>query len=96
MHSTREATHLKQLRDFRDDLRVIFSELLQMRRRTLPLELLLLAVFTIFLLYPLLNVFPAVASDQEYEVRLLSLGDTSEATDRRRRRKRQSWWGEME
>jgi iron(III) transport system permease protein len=53
-----------------------------MRQRTLPLELLLLAFFAIFLLYPLFYVLPGAASDQEYEVRLLSLGDTLEANAR--------------
>src|SRR5947209_4776081 len=46
-----------------------------MRWRTKPIELLLLAFFAVFLLYPLAYVFPGSASDEDYEVRLLSFGD---------------------
>ena len=46
-----------------------------MRRRPLLIEWLLLAFFGVFLLYPLGYVFPGALSDQDYEVRLLSLGE---------------------
>ena len=49
-----------------------------MRWRTLPVELLLLAFFAVFLLYPLVYVLPAAASDEDFAVRLLSLGESSE------------------
>src|SRR5262249_25769477 len=39
-----------------------------MRWRTLPVELLLLAFFAVFLLYPLAYVLPGAASDEEYDV----------------------------
>jgi iron(III) transport system permease protein len=45
-----------------------------MRWRTKPIELLLLAFFVVFLLYPLAYVFPGSASDENYAVRLLSFG----------------------
>jgi iron(III) transport system permease protein len=48
-------------------------------RRTLPIKLLLLALFTVFLLYPLAYIIPGSASDLGYQVRLVSLGDTPEA-----------------
>jgi iron(III) transport system permease protein len=44
------------------------------RWRTLPIELLLLAFFAVFLLYPLAYVIPGAASDEEYDVVLRSLG----------------------
>src|SRR5437899_10917469 len=46
-----------------------------MRWRTKPIELLLLAFFAVFLLYPLACVFPGSASDEDYAVRLLSFGN---------------------
>jgi iron(III) transport system permease protein len=50
-----------------------------MRRwRTLPLELLLLIFFAIFLIYPLAYVIPGSASDDEYHVRLTSLPEQPE------------------
>src|SRR5260370_89506 len=49
-----------------------------MRRRTLPLELLLLAFFVVFLLYPLAYVIPGSATDEEYQVRLTSFGQGAE------------------
>src|SRR5439155_385067 len=49
-----------------------------MHWRTRILELGLLAFFAVFLLYPLLYVIPGAASDDEYAVRLDSLGNTSE------------------
>ena len=53
-----------------------------MRWRTLFLELLLLAFFAAFLLYPLVYVIPGSASDEDYHVQLTSFGD---APDRRAR-----------
>src|SRR5207249_4265975 len=50
-----------------------------MRWRTLPIELFLLGFFAVFLLYPLFYIFPGAVSDEEYEVRLLSLGEQPEA-----------------
>jgi iron(III) transport system permease protein len=41
-----------------------------MRWRTLPIELLLLAFFAVFLLYPLAYVIPGAASDEDYLVRV--------------------------
>lgn len=49
-----------------------------MRRRTLPVELLLLAFLAVFLLYPLAYVIPGAASEEDFAVRLLSLGETPE------------------
>lgn len=46
-----------------------------MRRRTLPLELLLLAFLAVFLIYPLIYVIPGAASEEEFEVRLLHFGE---------------------
>jgi iron(III) transport system permease protein len=46
-----------------------------MRRRPVLIEWLLLAFFGVFLLYPLGYIFPGAFSDQDYEVRLLSLGE---------------------
>src|SRR5438270_6879719 len=39
-------------------------------------QILLLAFFAVFLIYPLAYVFPGSASDEEYRVRLLAFGDT--------------------
>ncbi|HEV3257167.1 MAG TPA: iron ABC transporter permease [Gemmataceae bacterium] len=50
-----------------------------MHWRTLPVELLLLAFLAVFLLYPLGYVIPGAASDEDYEVRLLSLGKSAAA-----------------
>jgi iron(III) transport system permease protein len=44
-----------------------------MPRRTWPIELLLLAFFALFLLYPLAYVLPGSASDEDYHVRLTAL-----------------------
>jgi iron(III) transport system permease protein len=49
-----------------------------MRFRTLLLELLILAFLAVFLLYPLAYVIPGSASDEEYQVRLLSWPETGE------------------
>src|SRR5438128_2032022 len=49
------------------------------RWSTLPIELALLAFLAVFLLYPLVYVIPGSASDEAYQVRLLSLGETSES-----------------
>lgn len=49
-----------------------------MRRRTLLLELLLLAFLAVFLLYPLAYVIPGSASEEEYQVRLLQWPETAE------------------
>jgi iron(III) transport system permease protein len=49
-----------------------------MRWRTLPVELLLLAFLGFFLVYPLAYLIPGAASDEEYQVRLLSFGDSAE------------------
>src|SRR5438132_11370268 len=46
-----------------------------MRWRTKPIEVLLLAFFAVFLIYPLAYVFPGSASDEDYQVRLLSFGE---------------------
>jgi iron(III) transport system permease protein len=48
------------------------------RWRTLPVELLLLAFLVFFLLYPLAYIVPGAFSDEDYHVRLLSLGRTPE------------------
>jgi iron(III) transport system permease protein len=40
------------------------------------IQILLLAFFAVFLIYPLAYVFPGSASDEEYQVRLLAFGDT--------------------
>src|SRR5688500_13497019 len=45
-----------------------------MRRRTLPVELLLLAFLTAFLVYPVAYVIPGSASEEVYDVRLLGMG----------------------
>jgi iron(III) transport system permease protein len=47
-----------------------------MRTRTLSIELLLLAFFGVFLIYPLVYVIPGSASDEDYAVRLDGLGAT--------------------
>jgi iron(III) transport system permease protein len=47
-----------------------------MRWRNLLAEFLLLAFFLVFLLYPLGYIFPGAFSDQEFEVRLLSFGES--------------------
>lgn len=49
-----------------------------MRRRTLPVELLLLAFLAVFLIYPLVYVIPGSASEEDFAVRLLGLGETPE------------------
>jgi iron(III) transport system permease protein len=53
-----------------------------MRRKTWPLDLLLLAFFGLFLLYPLVYVIPGAASDEEYQVRLTALGTQPEEKTR--------------
>jgi iron(III) transport system permease protein len=55
-----------------------FRELKHMRRRTLPIELLLLTFFAVFLLYPLVYVVPGAASDEDLQVRLTALGEDPE------------------
>jgi iron(III) transport system permease protein len=50
-----------------------------MRLRTLPVELLLLAFLGLFLVYPLLYVLPGSASDEDFAVRLTSMGQTDGA-----------------
>lgn len=49
-----------------------------MRWRTLPVELLILAFLALFLLYPLAYVIPGAASDEEFQVKLTSLGERPE------------------
>ncbi len=49
-----------------------------MRWRTLVLKLLLLAFFGLFLLYPLAYIIPGAASEEEYVVRLHTLGETAQ------------------
>lgn len=49
-----------------------------MFRRTLLIELLLLAFLAVFLLYPLVYVIPGSAREESFAVRLLSLGETPE------------------
>lgn len=49
-----------------------------MRWRTLPIELLLLAVLALFLLYPIFYILPGAVSDEAFAVRLTSLGETPE------------------
>lgn len=50
-----------------------------MRWRVSPIELLLFAFLAVFLLYPLAYVIPGAASDEDFQVRLLGLGETAEA-----------------
>jgi iron(III) transport system permease protein len=50
-----------------------------MRLRTLPVELLLLSFFGLFLVYPLAYVLPGSASDEDFAVRLTSLGASDKA-----------------
>ncbi len=45
-------------------------------------ELLLLAFLGVFLVYPLVYIIPGAATDEEWHVRLTSLGDSPEATAR--------------
>lgn len=49
-----------------------------MRWRTLPVELLLLAFLGVFLVYPVIYVVPGSASEEEFVVRLHTLGESSE------------------
>jgi iron(III) transport system permease protein len=49
-----------------------------MHWRTLPVELFLFAFLAVFLLYPLAYVLPGSASDEDFQVQLLSLGETAE------------------
>src|SRR4051794_36358944 len=53
-----------------------------MRWRTLPVELLLLAFLGVFLVYPLAYVLPGAASDEDFEARLLGLGEGPETLGR--------------
>ena len=50
-----------------------------MRWRTLPVELFLLAFLGVFLVYPLLYIFPGSASEEVLTVSLTSLGDSPES-----------------
>lgn len=49
-----------------------------MRRRPLFVEFLLLVFLFVFLVYPLLYVLPGAVSDEDWEVQLTSLGNTSQ------------------
>lgn len=49
-----------------------------MRWRTLPIELLLFGFLAVFLLYPLAYILPGSASETDYQVRLLSIGETAD------------------
>jgi iron(III) transport system permease protein len=53
-----------------------------MRWRTLPVELLLLTFLAVFLVYPLAYVLPGAASDEDFEARLVSLGEGPESLGR--------------
>jgi iron(III) transport system permease protein len=61
-------------------LKSLFSKYLHhvrtMRGRTLAVKLVLLALLGAFLVYPLVYVVPGAASDEEYHVRLVRLGDS--------------------
>lgn len=57
--------------------RATVGELLQMRRQTWPIEILVLGFLAVFLIYPLAYVLPGSASDEDFQVRLEHLGDTA-------------------